>query len=53
MLMLYIFGYSLLAHDIEAALLSVGLDPFVGFFISMRKDFFSFGYYGRIQGSSS
>lgn len=26
------FGYSLLAHDIEAALLSVGLDPFVGFF---------------------
>lgn len=25
------FGYSLLAHDVEAALLSVGLDPYVGF----------------------
>jgi CRISPR-associated protein Cas1 len=25
------FGYALLAHDVESALLSVGLDPFVGF----------------------
>jgi CRISPR-associated protein Cas1 len=30
------FGYSLLAHDIEAALLSVGLDPYVGFFHTDR-----------------
>lgn len=30
------FGYSLLAHDIEAALTSVGLDPYVGFFHTDR-----------------
>ena len=30
------FGYSLLAHDVESALLSVGLDPYVGFFHTDR-----------------
>lgn len=30
------FGYSLLAHDVEAALLSIGLDPYVGFMHSDR-----------------
>lgn len=30
------FGYSLLSHDVESALLSVGLDPYVGFFHTDR-----------------
>lgn len=30
------FGYSLLAHDVESALTSVGLDPYVGFFHTDR-----------------
>lgn len=30
------FGYSLFAHDMEAALTSVGLDPYVGFFHTDR-----------------
>ena len=30
------FGYSLLAHDVEAALMSVGIDPYVGFFHTDR-----------------